>query len=280
MKKFISVMITVSMLGAAMGCGNGAGEAVTDSAGSVQNLSKSDESGAQTDSSNLANEDSEVKIASSDIVVPESDSMQGTSESSAFENSSSQSDSDLLSEGDNYEDWQCAYANCIIDIMKSNQPFSDGIASTYYKDLSDDAYFAIYDITGDDMPELIVTMDDPTSDYFVCEIYQADGEAYVNVLKGFDAYDPDNNRLYSCIDYETIVYEAVDGSISFVERYNHYEDGWFYSDEEDKEDEAISGEEGEAFDEQHMSLRAGFKDCFEFMEMTEANINSAFSISG
>ncbi|MCR5595232.1 MAG: hypothetical protein K6G12_05245 [Lachnospiraceae bacterium] len=170
-----------------------------------------------------------------------------------------------------------AYRTCLNDILDNKLPLSDGIAATYYSDLGKKAYFATDDLTGDGIPELIVTQCEPDDDYIVSELYQARVDDYGNSMRGFDAYDPDENKIYCNKDLETVIYELVDGKFVFLERYNEYgDDGWYYSDYEAVPDQKISDEKGKAFKETHRSLRAEFKNCFDFKEITKENIESEF----
>ncbi len=180
------------------------------------------------------------------------------------------------------EDWKVAYANCLNNIINNIEPICDSLEAFYYGDYDDDnenafmkgtPYYAVIDMTNDDIPELVVSARTPGDGWLEYSVYQADGKTYGDPLTGMFAWDKDKHRIYCGHDLSTEAYDVSDGKIEYVESYVDYDGTWMH-EEAGKEETATTEEAYEAFIKEAENAEKNIG--IEFEPLTPESINKQF----
>lgn len=169
------------------------------------------------------------------------------------------------------EPWKTAYNDCLNDIINGNEYLEYAGDAFTYNDAGG-ALFALNDITGDDIPELLVAPK-ISGDRLVWKIYSSTGEGYEN-MGSMSFYDSENKNVYldTSMTFESYeIYSINDGKLVLEKSIGSDEMGEFYDFTNYPDTPAISESDINAF-------RSGFNAGLEKygikgMELTKENID-------
>ena len=178
------------------------------------------------------------------------------------------------------DDWKIAYANCLNKIINNVEPICDSLEAFYYDSyeengvLKNTPYYALLDMTGDDIPELIISAREPDDSWPEYSVYQAEGRSYGPPLTGVFAWDKDEELIYCGHDMSIEVYKADNGRIVFSESYADYDGTWEYETAE-KDPVSVSESDYNAFIDKVNALRGNIGA--DFVPLTAENVEKEFA---
>lgn len=183
-------------------------------------------------------------------------------------------------EEDPIEEWKIAYANCLNNIMNNVEPICDSLEAFYYDSykengvLKNTPFYALLDMTGDDVPELIISAREPGDSWAEYSVYQAEGRSYGPPLTGVFAWDKDEKLIYCGHDMSIELYKADNGRIVFFESYADYDGTWEY-EAAGKDPVSVSESDYNAFIDKVNALRGNIGA--DFVPLTAENVDKEFA---
>ena len=182
-------------------------------------------------------------------------------------------------EEDPIEEWKITYANCLNNIMNNVEPICDSLEAFYYDSykengvLKNTPFYALLDMTGDDVPELIISAREPGDSWAEYSVYQAEGGSYGPPLTGVFAWDKDEKLIYCGHDMSIELYKADNGRIVFFESYADYDGTWEY-EAAGKDPVSVSESDYNAFIDKVNALRGNIGA--DFVPLTAENVEKEF----
>lgn len=185
-------------------------------------------------------------------------------------------------EEDPIEEWKIAYANCLNNIMNNVEPICDSLEAFYYADYDEKnenaymqgkPYYAMVDLTEDDIPELVVCATEPNAEWVEYSVYQSEGKTYNDPLTGVFGWNKEKHRIYSGHDLSTEAYDISDGKIVYSESYVDYDGTWMH-EEAGKEEVETTEEAYNAFIKESENARKDLE--IEFKPITRENFDDEF----